>query len=77
MTSGARSRSDWLKQLEQRLLPFEEMLAHQSFLLGEQPRFVDFDLFGMLENFLYSGHYELPAAHRTSRTGTADGRLKK
>ena len=56
-------RDDWLKQLEQRLLPFEEMLAHQSFLLGEQPRFVDFDLFGMLENFLYSGHYELPAAH--------------
>jgi glutathione S-transferase len=56
-------RDDWLKQLEQKLLPFEEMLAHQSFLLGEQPRFVDFDLFGMLENFLYSGHYELPAAH--------------
>ena len=56
-------RDDWLRQLEQKLLPFEEMLAHQSFLLGEQPRFVDFDLFGMLENFLYSGHYELPAAH--------------
>ena len=32
------------------------------FLLDEQPRFVDFDLFGMLENFLYSGHYKLPAA---------------
>ncbi|HEV2437822.1 MAG TPA: glutathione S-transferase family protein [Verrucomicrobiae bacterium] len=56
-------RNDWLKLLEQRLLPFEQMLAHQSFLLGEQPRFVDFDLFGMLENFLYSGHYELPAVH--------------
>ncbi len=39
------------------------MLAHNSFLLGEEPRFVDFDLFGMLENFLYSGHYELPPAH--------------
>ena len=56
-------QNDWLKLLEQRLLPFEEMLAHKSFLLDEQPRFVDFDLFGMLENFLYSGHYELPAAH--------------
>ena len=52
-------QKDWLKRLEQRLLPFEEMLMHNSFLLGEQPRFVDFDLFGMLENFLYSGHYEL------------------
>lgn len=56
-------RDDWLKQLKEKLLPFEEMLAHQPFLLGEQPRFVDFDLFGMLGNFLYSGHYELPAAH--------------
>ena len=56
-------RNDWLKLLEQKLLPFEEMVAHQSFLLGEQPRFVDFDLFGMLENFLYSGHYQLPAVH--------------
>ena len=55
-------RDEWLKRLEQGLLPFEEMLAHQPFLLGEQPRFVDFDLFGMLGNFLYSGHYELPAA---------------
>ncbi|HLX96151.1 MAG TPA: glutathione S-transferase family protein [Verrucomicrobiae bacterium] len=58
-----KQQNDWLKLLEQRLLPFEEMLAHNSFLLGEQPRFVDFDLFGMLENFLYSGHFELPAAH--------------
>jgi glutathione S-transferase len=56
-------RNDWLKLLKERLLPFEKMLAHQSFLLGGQPRFVDFDLFGMLENFLYSGHYELPAAY--------------
>jgi glutathione S-transferase len=39
------------------------MLAYAPFLLGTQPRFVDFDLFGMLENFLYSGHYRLPARH--------------
>ena len=60
-TNGARSKP-WLAQLEQSLLPFEEMLAHNAFLLGEEPRFVDFDLFGMLENFLYSGHYDA-AAH--------------
>jgi glutathione S-transferase len=52
-----------LAQLEERLVPFEEMLAHRPFLLDERPRFVDFDLFGMLGNFLYSGHYRLPAAH--------------
>jgi len=52
-----------LQQLELRLVPFEEMVTHQPFLLGERPRFVDFDLYGMLTNFLYSGHYRLPAAH--------------
>src|SRR5258708_2704091 len=46
---------------------FEEMLMYNTFLLGERPRFVDFDLFGMLENFLYSGHYKLPARHKELR----------
>ena len=54
----------WLKRLEASLVPFEQMLLHQPFLLDERPRFVDFDLFGMLENFLYSGHYQLPARHK-------------
>ena len=54
----------WLKQLEASLVPFEQMLLHQPFLLGERPRFVDFNLFGMLENFLYSDHYRLPARHK-------------
>jgi glutathione S-transferase len=43
------------------------MLMHHSFLLGAQPRFVDFDLFGMLANYLYSGHYQLPARHTRIR----------
>jgi glutathione S-transferase len=54
----------WLKKLEASLLPFEEMLMHNSFLLGETVRFVDFDLFGMLGNFLCSGHYHLPRRHK-------------
>ena len=52
-----------LEGLARSLLPFEEMLTGHAFLLGERPRFVDFDLHGMLGNFLYSGHYALPAAH--------------
>jgi glutathione S-transferase len=51
-----------LAELERRLLPYEEMLSSHPFLLGSQPRFVDFDLYGMLANFLFSGHYELPTA---------------
>ena len=56
-----------LKQLAQLLVPFEEMLMHHDFLLGDRPRFVDFDLFGILENFLFSGHYQLPARHKQIR----------
>ena len=58
-----KQQSEWLKRLEQDLVPFEEMAAHHPFLLGDHPRFVDFDLFGMLENYLYSGYYKLPPAH--------------
>ena len=43
--------------------------AHEiELLLGDRPRFVDFDLYGMLENFLYSGHYKLPKACTSIRT---------
>jgi glutathione S-transferase len=42
-------------------------LTHQPHLLDDRPRFVDFDLFGMLENFLYSGHYRLPERHKQIR----------
>ncbi len=56
-----------LKQLETALCPCEQMLNDKPFLLGARPLFVDFDLYGMLTNFLYSGHYELPAAHTQLR----------
>ena len=56
-------RSVLQKQLAQLLQPFEDMLVHQPFLLDARPRFVDFDLYGILGNFLYTGHYKLPAAH--------------
>lgn len=49
-----------LRQLEQKLRPFDLMLAHREFLLDDRPLFIDFELFGMIENFLFSGHYALP-----------------
>lgn len=51
----------WQSRLAELLIPFEQMLSTRDFLLDAQPRFVDFDLWGMLSNFLYSGHYRLPA----------------
>ena len=56
-------RKKLLAELEHKLMAFEEMLMFRSFLLDERPRFVDFDLFGMLETLLYSGQYRLPAVH--------------
>ena len=53
-----------LDQLTERLIPFEEMARYRAFLLDDRPRFVDFDLFGMLGDFLYTGHYQLPKAHK-------------
>jgi glutathione S-transferase len=52
-----------VEELTRRLVPFEQMLAHRDYLLDGQPRFVDFDLWGMLANFQFSGHYPWPAAH--------------
>ncbi len=54
-------QQELLAQLERRLCPCEQMLYHRSFLLGDRPLFVDFDLYGMLANFLYSGHHRLPS----------------
>src|SRR5688500_16640885 len=53
----AGQEKELLASLEKKLLPCEEMLLERDFLLEERPRFVDFDLYGMLGNFLYSGHY--------------------
>ena len=58
-----QQQDQMLSELTRRLIPFERMLAHRSFLLQNRPYFVDFDLYGMLADFLYSGHYELPAPH--------------
>jgi len=62
-----KQQKDLLFSLAERLVPFEEMLMFRPFLLDDRPRFVDFDLFGMLGNFLYSGHYRLPAKHTRLR----------
>jgi glutathione S-transferase len=52
-----------LAELTTLLVPFEQMLRVSRFLLDRQPRFLDFDLWGILANFLYSGHYRLPSEH--------------
>lgn len=54
-------------ELTDRLSVFEQMLAQRDFLLEAQPRFVDFDLWGMLANLKFSGHHDLPRTHARLR----------
>ncbi len=52
-----------LAQMETELAPYEQMLLTREFLLDDRPRFVDFDLFGILGNFLFNGRHEIPKTH--------------
>jgi len=56
-------QSQLLAELATRLIPFERMLSERPYLLMPIPHFIDFDLWGMLANFLFTGHHQLPAAH--------------
>jgi len=67
-----------LEELTKRLLPCEQMLMDRPFLLDTRPLFVDFDLFGMLANFLYSGRHAIPATHAHLQAWYARmGKLKR
>jgi glutathione S-transferase len=51
----------WKQQLHDALLAYDAMLAHNPFLLGPRPYFVDFDLYGVLGNYLSTSKTKLPA----------------
>jgi glutathione S-transferase len=50
----------WQQQLHDALAPCDQTLEYRRFLLGERPHFVDFDLYGVLGNYLFSGKTKLP-----------------
>ncbi|MBM3881128.1 MAG: glutathione S-transferase family protein [Verrucomicrobia bacterium] len=56
-------QGEMLEELARLLVPCEQMLASRPFLLADRALFVDFNLYGMLANFMYSGHHRLPPAH--------------
>lgn len=60
LDAWAAGAADLAKNLEQLLRLPEEMLTTREFLLSDRPLFVDFCLRGMLANFLFSGHHEIP-----------------
>ena len=55
------SHRTWLRaQFSELLKPMDNILATSSFLLGDRPFFVDYDLYGIVENYLFSGKTTLP-----------------
>ncbi len=62
-----RERAKLSRRFGELLEPFDNMLASSPFLLGERPLFVDYDLYGIIENFLYSGKTRLPALKNLRR----------
>ncbi len=63
----ARDRKQLIAQFEELLRPMDNILASSPFLLGDKPLFVDYDLFGILGNYLYNGHTKLPAFKHLQR----------
>lgn len=56
----AQHRSWLVAQMADALRPMDNILATSPFLLGDRPVFVDYDLYGILGNYLYNGKTKLP-----------------
>ena len=49
------------------LQPIDDMLASSPFLLANRPLFVDYNLYGVLENYLFNGKTKLPSLKHLRR----------
>lgn len=55
-----RHRKYLCAQFAELLMPIENMLASSPFLLSDRPLFVDYNLYGVIENYLFNGKTKLP-----------------
>mgnify|MGYP001565966170 CR=1 FL=1 len=60
-------RQSLCAQFADLLEPIDNMLAASPFLLADRPLFVDYNLYGVLENYLYNGNTKLPILKRLRR----------
>lgn len=54
-------RKDLCRQFTELLKPFDNMLASSPFLLTDRPLFVDYNLYGVIQNYLFNGKTKLPS----------------
>jgi glutathione S-transferase len=57
-------RDELQRQLEEMLSPLDQMLSQRSFLVDDSPKFVDYDLLGVIGNLIFSGHNTMPTRLR-------------
>lgn len=67
LTQWTRDRAQLCRQFGELLKPMDIMLASSPYLLGDRPLFVDYDLYGIVENYLFSGKTRLPALKHLRR----------
>lgn len=54
------SEQELLATFTRLLKPFDAMLRSSAFLIQDRPLFVDFNLYGILGNFMFSGRHRIP-----------------
>lgn len=69
-----KDRAKLKRQFAELLVPFDKMLASSEFLVGTKPLFVDYDLYGILGNYLYCGKTKLPLLKHLRRWHSAMSR---
>lgn len=54
-------------QFTELLMPIDNVLASSPYLLSDRPLFVDYDLYGVIGNYLFSGKTKLPGLKHLRR----------
>ena len=62
-----KDRAKLNRQFAELLVPIDNMLASSQFLVADRPLFVDYDLYGVLANYLYCGKTRLPTLKNLQR----------
>ncbi len=62
------SHRDYLRgQFEELLQPIDNLLSGSPFLISNRPLFIDYNLYGVIGNYLYSGKTKLPSLKHLRR----------
>jgi glutathione S-transferase len=67
LTQWTRDRAKLNRQFADLLKPIDNMLSSSEYLIADRPLFVDYNLYGIVENYLFSGKTKSPALKQLQR----------